>query len=60
MSNKASDLVTVWIDDKINEKILLNLFTKLGPYIMKPNSSGSSYGVKIFRDINDIDIFIFF
>ena len=44
--------------DKINKKLLLNLFTKLGSYIMKPNSSGSSYGVKIFRDINDIDIFL--
>ena len=44
--------------DKINEKILLNLFKKFGSYIMKPNSSGSSYGVKIFREINDIDIFI--
>ena len=44
--------------DRINEKILLNLFSELGSYIMKPNSSGSSYGVKIFRDTNDIDNFI--
>ena len=44
--------------DQINEKILFNLFKKFGSFIMKPNSSGSSYGVKIFREINDIDIFI--
>lgn len=43
--------------DQINEKILFNLFKKFGSFVMKPNSSGSSYGVKIFKEINDIDIF---
>ena len=44
--------------DKINEKLLLKLYTKFGSFLIKPNSSGSSYGVKIFKNINDIDIFI--
>ncbi len=37
--------------------ILYNTFKKLGPFVMKPVSSGSSFGVKMFYSKNDIDNF---
>ena len=41
----------------INKEKLIEIFLKLGSFVLKPASSGSSFGVKIFKDINDINLF---
>jgi len=43
---------------KIDEDILLNCFLKFGKFIIKPISSGSSFGIKIFKNKKDIEYFM--
>ena len=43
---------------EINDKILFDTFLKFGPFIIKPISSGSSYGVKIFKNEKSIISFL--
>jgi len=45
-------------NDQINEIFFFETFSRLGSFIIKPISSGSSFGIKIFRNINDIKNFI--
>ena len=42
---------------KINKKILINFYKKNDSFVIKPNSSGSSYGVIIIKTLKDIDKF---
>ena len=42
----------------INEKKLFNYFSSIGPFVIKPLSSGSSFGVKIFKNKKNIEIYI--
>lgn len=42
----------------LNEHKLNELLLKFGQFIIKPNCSGSSFGIKIFRNQNDINIFV--
>ena len=42
----------------LNENLLSGLLSKMGPYIIKPNSSGSSFGIKVFKNHKDIDFFL--
>ena len=42
---------------KIIKGFFLKCFNKIGAFVLKPISSGSSFGVKIFRSMRDIDIF---
>ena len=41
----------------INKEKLIEIFLKLGSFVLKPAASGSSFGVKIFKTINDINYF---
>ena len=41
----------------INKEKLIEIFLKLGSFVLKPVASGSSFGVKIFKTINDINFF---
>jgi len=41
----------------INKDKLIEIFLKLGSFVLKPVASGSSFGVKIFKTINDINSF---
>ena len=41
----------------INKEKLIEIFLKLGSFVLKPVASGSSFGVKIFKTINDINYF---
>ena len=41
----------------INKEKLIEVFLKLGSFVLKPVASGSSFGVKIFKTINDINSF---
>ena len=41
----------------INKEKLIKIFLKLGSFVLKPVASGSSFGVKIFKTINDINSF---
>ena len=41
----------------INKEKLIEIFLKLGSFVLKPVASGSSFGVKIFKTINDINSF---
>ena len=41
----------------INNDKLIEIFLKIGPFVLKPVASGSSFGVKIFKTINDINFF---
>ena len=51
-------LKSIQIDkEKIVRSLLLDVFHKIGKFVLKPISSGSSFGVKIFKSISDIDIF---
>ena len=43
--------------DQINEQLIIEFFLKEGPIIIKPISSGSSFGIKIFYNISEIKIF---
>jgi len=43
--------------DNLSVDILYDTFKKFGSFVMKPVSSGSSFGVKIFYSEQDIDIF---
>ena len=51
------DYLTIHYKD-ISKKILIDFFIRFGAFIIKPTSSGSSYGIKIFRNENDIKNFI--
>ena len=42
----------------LNKKTLQMFLDKMGEYIIKPNSSGSSFGIKIFKNLEDINFFI--
>ena len=41
----------------INKEKLIEIFLKLGAFVLKPVASGSSIGVKIFKTLNDINYF---
>ena len=41
----------------INKEKLIEIFLKLGAFVLKPVASGSSFGVKIFKNLNDINYF---
>ena len=41
----------------IDKEKLIEIFLKLGSFVLKPVASGSSFGVKIFKTINDINSF---
>ena len=41
----------------LNKRYLDKYKKKFGKFIIKPNESGSSFGVKIFKTINDINYF---
>ena len=41
----------------VNKDKLVEIFLKLGSFVLKPVASGSSFGVKIFKTINDINYF---
>ena len=43
---------------ELNKQALTNLYQKIGPYVIKPNSSGSSYGVKIIKNEDSINYFL--
>jgi len=43
---------------EINSKILSDFFLKFGSFVIKPIASGSSYGVKIFKDEKSIISFL--
>ena len=43
--------------EKIIKSFFLDHFKNIGAFVLKPISSGSSFGVKIFRSVSDIDIF---
>ncbi len=41
----------------IDKDKLIEIFLKLGAFILKPVASGSSFGIKIFKNINEINLF---
>ena len=41
---------------KLNEKMFKEFFEKLGPFVLKPVSSGSSYGVQLIQSVEDIKL----
>ena len=43
---------------ELTEDILYDSFRKFGSFIIKPISSGSSYGINIFKDKNSINLFL--
>ena len=43
--------------EKIKRSYFIDRFKNLGPFVFKPTSSGSSFGVKIIKSISDINIF---
>ena len=43
---------------EINKDILLNAYSKMGSFLIKPIFSGSSYGIKIFKNEETINSFI--
>ena len=43
--------------DQLNEDLFLNFYKEHGSFVLKPVSSGSSFGVRIFNDIGDIEKF---
>ena len=50
---------SVFVDyNQINKETLFNCFSKFGPFVIKPVSSGSSFGIKIFKDKETIDLFL--
>ena len=49
--------LTVTINN-LDRKKLQNIFNSLGPFILKPVSSGSSFGIKIFKNEKDINFFL--
>ena len=51
------EYVEINIED-INTEYLFDLLNKFGPFVIKPNFSGSSYGVKIIKNISQINIFV--
>lgn len=51
-------LVIDYLD--LNEEILYDSFKKLGSIIIKPVSSGSSFGIKVLKDKKTIDNFLEF
>ena len=44
--------------NNLDKKKLQNIFSSLGPFVLKPISSGSSFGIKIFRNKKDINFFL--
>jgi len=51
------DYLTVHFE-MLNQTLLFDFYLKFGAFIIKPVSSGSSFGIKILRNENDIMIFI--
>ena len=45
--------------EKIIKSFFLECFKNIGAFVLKPVSSGSSFGIKIFRSIRDIDFFFY-
>ena len=43
---------------EINENNLFEIYSDLGPFVIKPVSSGSSFGIKIFKNEKTIDLFV--
>mgnify|MGYP001188411661 CR=1 FL=1 len=41
----------------INKEKLIEIFLKLGAFVLKPVASGSSFGVKIFKNLSEINYF---
>tara|TARA_Y100000590_G_scaffold460785_1_gene620945 strand:+ start:914 stop:1870 length:957 start_codon:yes stop_codon:yes gene_type:complete len=56
ISNLNIDILESFVFSKseLNEKIIEDFLLNLGPIVLKPVSSGSSYGVKIIQNINDL------
>ena len=44
---------------KIAKGFFAECFKNIGSFVLKPVSSGSSFGIKIFRSMRDIDIFFY-
>ena len=42
----------------LNEYKLKELLINMGEFIIKPNASGSSFGIQIFKNLKDIEIFL--
>ena len=54
----VSYLVSLEISKKdIIKKNFIDYFDKFGSFVLKPSSSGSSYGVRILKNIKEIDLF---
>jgi D-alanine-D-alanine ligase len=45
-------------NSELNKDILLKMYLRYGPFVIKPTSSGSSFGINIIRNSNDISLFI--
>ena len=43
--------------EKLNKKMLTDFLKKIGPLVLKPVSSGSSYGVYLIKSKEDIEFF---
>ena len=50
------DYITLEVE-KINKNKLRDIFLSFGPFVLKPISSGSSFGIKIFKNENEINYF---
>ena len=44
--------------NNFNKDKLIYIFKKIGSFVLKPTSSGSSYGVTIIKDIDDLENFL--
>ena len=42
----------------LNEKKLITIKSKFKKFVIKPNKSGSSFGIKIIKNQKEFDIFI--
>lgn len=42
---------------KLNKILLIQFYEVLGPFVLKPVSSGSSYGVQLIKSLEDINLF---
>ena len=48
----------VFNSQELNKNIFLDSFLNMGPFIIKPVTSGSSYGIKIFKSEKSINLFL--
>ena len=53
---QTPDHITVQMKN-VTIELLDNFYKKFGSFVMKPNTSGSSYGIKIFNSTEDINNF---